>query len=150
MCNNSFIWELLGMFEEFLKEQGKDKYCILLTTSSGIIKGNLVNLQNIDPLPKPKPVKLKTYLDNLDNFIHFFNFHAKIAREKIFSDVSDDVPHKYNIIENISMINMRDIVVIQNAVIYSNNTKFKLKSHMVMSSSISGISIVPKDYEPSI
>lgn len=142
---NDFIPHLTSFFRFFLEKYDKNKYSILLTTTSGIIKGKPLNYHGLSE--QPKELKLKTYVNDLTNFIDWYNYHAMLEKRKAFSLPYGD-EKQFDIRDTMPFIKLLDVVIIEDATIYSNGMEFKIKSHIVFCSSITGISVVSKDFSP--
>lgn len=128
----------------FLKKYPKKNYCILLNTTHGIIKG-MPKLLTSDL--KQTKLNFDTYLKDFSKFVTWYNsaafddatnllFVATASESKITSN--DAIPY----------IEIHDAIVVNEATLYANNQKFEFPSYLLYSTTITGISIVPKDYEP--
>ena len=146
MSKNLFTSSLLQFMDYFVKKYDTKKQCLLVSTQSAIIKGNLSFVSNLKN--KMKPLNFKVYTDDHSNFINWHNTSAIHDRISYFSLSMDEIK-PFHEAELDPIIHYDDVIIINDATIYSNGMKFSVKSHIVFTSSITGVSVVSKDYEPT-
>lgn len=131
--NTAFI----NYLRYFLNKFSKKNYCLLLTTTSGVIKGTPQKFLEINDY---HPLDFDTYLNDYSKFIEWYDFGLDEDKKSTTPDPKDKSDY----------INPQDIVILKNVTIYNSGQKFNLSSYIVFAHSITGISIIPQDYEPVV
>lgn len=145
MSKNLFTSSLLQFLDHFIKKYNSKEQCLLITTETAIIKGDISFISNLKN--KMKPLDFEVYIKDHSNFIQWHNASAANDRVKYFS-LPINKMKPFHEAELDPIIHYDDVVVVNNATIYSNNMKFNVKSHIIFTSSITGMSVIDKNYEP--
>lgn len=137
--------ELLTFFEYFLKKHSKQNYCILVTTTNGIIKGTPTRRTNNDYDSK---LKFNNYVNDLNQFINWYNTMCLKDLTNVLLVPKDD-PNKLHPHEVSKQITENDILIFNDVTLYIQGKEVELPSYLVFPESIIGVSIVPKDFSLS-
>lgn len=125
---------LANFFQYFLEKYSKKKFGLLLVTNNAIIKGTPLKYLSSKEFKKLDFASF--YIDH-SKFIDWYNACA-----------AEDAESTNIFIKPLIPIESYDIVIMQNATLYSSGKIFKVPSHIVFSDAIISMSIIPLDYEP--
>ena len=129
MSKNLFTSSLLQFMDYFVKKYDTKKQCLLVSTQSAIIKGNLSFVSNLKN--KMKPLNFKVYTDDHSNFINWHNTSAIHDRISYFSLSMDEIK-PFHEAELDPIIHYDDVIIISIFVFISfiSSTEFLICSNI--------------------